>query len=657
MKMLEHLFSPGKIGTMAPKNRIVMTAMGNYLANTDGTVSEKDLAFYGARAKGGVGTIITECASVDFERGKGNTHQISVADDKFIPGLKRLAEEIHQYDGKIVVQIYHPGRQGISVINGNLPMMAPSAVECPAVHQPAVAMSEEEIKEMVAKFINAAVRLKKAGIDGVEVHAAHGYLIHEFLSPRANKRTDKYGGSLENRMRFLEEIVTGIREQCGRDYPLLVRLSIDEFADTVGHPDDGLQLPESVRIAKRLEELGVDAIDASSGTYETMNTAWEPTSFEQGWKVHLSEAVKKEVNIPVIRVAVIRDPEFADQVIAEGKMDFVGSARQHFADAEWANKAREGRCGDIRKCISCLYCMETLMAADQTSIPVGCSINIEAGNELDYSNLKEDGEGRVVAIIGAGPAGLEAARILAMRKFKPVVFEKSDRVGGQLYFASQPPNKGKITWLIDYLEEQTKKLGIEVRLNTVPTLEDLEELNPYAVFVAQGSSPAIPRSIPGTDGREVLTPIDILNGNVELENKKVGVVGSGMTGLEVAHLLAEAGNEVSVFEMGENIGSDIFFQNLIDVMTHIGPLNVPMYPKHKLIGIDNGKTSFEAIETGETKEFMFDHVVLSLGTTSNKDLVNEIQSNFKIVKILGDATKPGRIRDAIESGYLTAYHL
>ncbi|WP_251552142.1 FAD-dependent oxidoreductase [Neobacillus muris] len=655
--MLTHLFSPGKIGTMVPKNRIVMTAMGNYLANTDGSVSEKDLAFYGARAKGGVGTIITECASVDWERGKGNTHQISVSDDKHIPGLKRLADEVHQYDGKIVVQIYHPGRQGISVINGNLPMMAPSAVECPAVHQPAAAMTEEEISEMAEKFIRAAVRLKKAGIDGVEVHAAHGYLVHEFLSPRANKRTDQYGGSLENRMRFLEEIVTGIREQCGKEYPLLVRLSVEEFADTVGHPEDGLKLPEGVEIAKRLEELGVDAIDVSSGTYETMNTAWEPASFEQGWKVRLSEAVKKAVKIPVIGVAVIRDPEFADQVIAEGKMDFAGSARQHFADAEWSNKAKEGRFDEIRKCISCLYCMETLMGADQSPTPCQCGINIEAGRELEFSSLKEDGEGRTVAVIGAGPAGLEAARILAMRKFKPVIFEKSDRIGGQLYFASQPPNKGKITWLIDYLKGQIEKLAIEVRLNTVPTLEALKELNPYAVFVAQGSSPVIPRSIPGSDGAEVLTPIDILSGKIKLENKKVGVVGSGMTGIEVAHLLAEEGNEVSLFEMGDQIGSGIFFQNLIDVMTHMGPLHVPMYTKYRLMGLDNGKASFEALETGERKEFMFDYVILSLGTASNKDFIEEIQSTFKMVKILGDAAKPGRIRDAMESGYLTAYNL
>lgn len=441
--MFEYLFSKGKIGTMETKNRIVFTPMGNALANTDGTVSQKDIYFYGARAKGGVGVVFTECAIVDGERGKGNGKQICVYDDKFIPGLKALADEIHKYDSKIVVQIYHPGRQGISLINGNLPMLAPSEVECNVVHQPTEAMTIKQIEDMVDKFVNAAVRLKKAGIDGVEVHAAHGYLVNQFLSPYTNKRTDKYGGSLENRMRFLEEIIIGIREKCGKDYPLIVRLSVDEFLGYVGLSEEGLHVEESVKIAKRLEELGVDALDISCGIYETMNVSWEPSSFEQGWKIYLPETIKKAVNIPVIGVAVIRDPEYADKMIREGKIDFAGSARQHFADPDWSNKAKEGRVNEIRKCISCLHCMETLMKADSSGMSCQCSINIQGGNEYEYSNFKEDGEGKVVAIIGAGPSGLEAARVLAIRKYKPVIFEKSDKLGGQLQLANKPPKKEK----------------------------------------------------------------------------------------------------------------------------------------------------------------------------------------------------------------------
>lgn len=655
--MFNNLFSKGKIGSMETKNRIVMTPMGIHLGNPDGSMSDETVAFYAARAKGGVGVIFTEVTIVEESRGRGNFKQMSAAHDKHIDGLKKLADEIHKYDSKIVVQIYHPGRQGVSAVNGNLPMLAPSAIECQCVHQPTVAMTTEEIEEMVENFIEAAVRVKKAGIDGVEVHGAHGYLVNQFLSPHTNHRTDKYGGNFENRLRFLEEIVTGIRERCGKDFPLVVRLSVDEFYEKIGLPEEGLHLEDGVKIAKRMEELGVDAIDVSSGTYETMNTAWEPTSFDQGWKINLPETVKKSVNIPVIGVGVIREPEYADRIIAEGKLDFVGSARQHFGDPEWSNKAKEGRADECRKCISCLHCMETLMSADITKSPCQCAINIQSGRELDYSNFKEDGDGRTVAIIGAGPAGLEAARVLAMRKFKPVVFEKSDKIGGQLEFANKPPKKEKITWLIDYLRVQAKKLGIEIRLNTTPTIDDLKELNPYAVFVAQGSNPIMPKSISGIDGEEVLSTVDILSGKVKLKGKKVGVVGSGMTGLETAELLAEMGNEVTVFEMADNIGPGLFFQNLIDIMDRISQYGIKLYPKHKLIKIDNGQATFELMENNEIKDYSFDNIIISLGTRSNIELLDQINANFDTVKILGDASKPGKIRNAMETGFVTAYNL
>lgn len=654
--MFDGLLSKGKIGTMETRNRIVMTAMGNALANNDGTVSQRDINFYGARAKGGVGLIITECTIVD-ERGKGNTKQICVYDDRFIPGLKALAEEVHKYGGKIAVQIYHPGRQGISAINGNLPMMAPSDVECKVVRQPVQAMSIEQIEEMVNKFVDAAVRIKNAGIDGVEVHGAHGYLINQFLSPYTNKRTDKYGGNLENRMRFLEEIVVGIKEKCGKDFPLLVRLSVDEFLGMVGLPNEGLHIEESVKIAKRLEELGVDALDISCGIYETMNVAWEPSSYEQGWKVHLAETIKKSVNIPVIGVSVYRDPEFANRMIEEGKIDFAGSARQHFADPEWANKAKEGKLDEIRKCISCLYCMESLMNADITGASAQCSINIQSGREGELNDFKEDGAKRVVAIIGAGPAGLEAARILAKRRFKPVIFEKSDKLGGQLQLANKPPKKEKINWLIDYLKTQIEKAGIEVRYNTAPTVEILKQLNPYAVFIAQGSNPIMPKSIRGIDRKNVLVAEDILSGKVRLNDKKVAVVGSGMTGLETAHYLAVDGNDVSVFEMADEIGPGLFFQNLIDILGHLGSFKVKLYPKHKLVEIGEDKVVFENTETKENVHHVFDYVVLSLGRTPNTELIDEIKAAFDNVVVLGDAKQAGKIRNAMESGFMAAYNL
>ena len=655
--MFPHLFSEGEIGKMQTKNRIVMTAMGNHLANTDGSVSERDIAFYGARARGGVGLIITECAIVDRERGRGNNQQISVADDIFIPGLNRLAQEVHKYDGKILVQIYHPGRQGISVINGNLPMPAPSQVECRVVRQPVVAMTTEEVEEMVEKFVQAAVRVKAAGMDGVEVHGAHGYLINQFLSPYTNLREDRYGGSFENRLRFLEEIVSGIRQRCGEEFPLIVRLSVDEFLETTGQPEKGLHLEDGVRIAEHLEKMGVDAIDVSAGIYESMNVAWEPSSFEQGWKLYLAEAVKKAVSIPVIGVAVFRDPAYADQALAEGKLDFVGSARQHYADPEWSNKAREGRVGELRRCISCLYCMERLMEADMSPIPCGCGINIQTGRELEYSESKPDGAGRIVAIIGGGPAGLEAARVLALRKFKPIIFEKTNRLGGQLELANKAPQKDKINWLLEYLKNQVEKFAVEIRLNTAPTFEQLQELKPYAVFLAHGSKQIMPASVQGIDGEEVLNCVDVLDGKLEFTGKKVGVVGSGLTGIETAHLLAKNGNQVSLFEMADAIGPGIYFQNLIDLMSRIGKLGVQMYPKHKLVKVEKGTAVFEETDSGAEKAYSFDAIVISVGAEPNRELTEEIQAEFERVYLLGDASEVGKIRNAMETGFMTAYNL
>ncbi|OBR94228.1 MULTISPECIES: FAD-dependent oxidoreductase [Clostridium] len=657
--MYQKLFSSKNIGSMTVRNRIVMTAMGNHLAEADGSVSESDIAFYGERAKGGVGLIITECACINLEIGKGNCHQIAVDDDKYIEGLKRMADEIHKYGSVVAVQIYHPGRQGIAVINGNTTMQAPSVTECQVVHQPTHEMTKEEIKDTIDRFIQGAKRLQKAGIDAVELHGAHGYMIGQFLSPYTNKRTDEYGGSFEKRMRFLDEIIAGVRKECGSNYPIIVRYSADECMGYAGHPELGIHLDEGVKIAKHLEAQGVDALDVSCGIYETMNTSWEPVGFDQGWKINIPAKIKESVSIPVIGVSVIREPEFAEKVLEEEKVDFIGSARQFFADPEWGNKAQEGKEKSIRKCISCLYCMETLMSADMGSAPMACAINYQGGRENQYGDdcLKKDGKGRVVVVIGAGPSGMEAARILAKREFKPIVFEKNSKVGGQIVYASKPPKKEKTAWLIDYQKGQLDELGVEVKTDHAPTIDEIKALNPYAVFVAQGSNPIMPKSIPGLDGEKVYTPMDILSGKVTLKSKKVGVIGSGMTGIETAELLGSQGNKVTVFEMADEIGPGIFFQNLIDVMGRIAEHEIKLYPKHKLVKIDGTTVTVETTDTQESKNFDFDAVVVSLGTASNKELVEEIKTVFDKVVLLGDAAKAGRIEAAVGSGYKAAFEL
>jgi len=655
--MYNTLFSPMKIGRLTIPNRVVMTAMGNHMALPGGEASEIDVNFYGARAKGGVGLVISECLTVDYEHGKGNFGQMSADDDKFIPGLKKVADAVHANGGVIAAQIYHPGRQGIKDLNNCESMPSASDVECQAVHQPVHPMTKEEIDACVKKFGAAAKRLKDAGWDAVEVHGAHGYLINQFLSPYTNKRTDEYGGSLENRLRFGKEIMEEIKAQCGEDFPIIVRLSVDEHLELVGNPGGGIVLSEGVEIAKAFESYGAAALDISCGIYETMNTAWEPIGFDEGWKIDAVKAVKDAVKVPVIGVAVIRNPQFAEKLLEDGVCDFIGSARQFFADPDWAIKAKEGRESEIRRCISCMYCMETLMETDITHVTVACAINWQGGREAEYGDdaLKKDGDGKVVAIIGGGPAGLEEAIVLAKRGFKPVIFEKSKELGGQLLLASKPPKKEKMLWLLEYQKAMLKKYGVEIRLCTAPGVDDLKALNPYAVIVAQGSSPSLPASIPGLCADNVFTPPQILNGQVDLTGKKVAVIGSGMTGLETAEYIASKGNTVSIFEMEKDIGPGLFFQVLIDVMSRLGAHQPEIHTLHKLTKIDGNKAYFE--NEGETKEYEADAFVVSLGVAPNTALVDEIKRAFDKVYVVGDALAGGRLEPAIGGAYKAAFEL
>jgi 2,4-dienoyl-CoA reductase-like NADH-dependent reductase (Old Yellow Enzyme family)/thioredoxin reductase len=644
------LLSTGKIGTLELKNRVVMTAMGTGYSNPDGTPSERIIKYYEERAKGGVGLIVTEVTRVNDDHGKASDGQLSVSKHANIEGLSKLPERIHQYGTKIFVQLHHPGRQNATAAIGGQPVTAPSAIPCGLMQQETRALTTEECEGLVQDFVNGAKIAKAAGFDGVELHAAHGYLLNQFLSPYTNKRTDKYGGSFENRMRFIEEIIIGIRQELG-DYPLMVRLTVDEFLNTIGAPEPGIVLEEGVKIVQALENLGIDAIDVSSGIYETMNTIVEPTSYAQGWRTHLSQAVKAAVKIPVVAANVIRKPEFAEELLENGTIDFVGIGRGLLADPEWVNKTAEGRECDIRNCISCLHCFESIFAGN-----LECAVNPRLGRELQFNNLQEDGTGQTVAIIGAGPAGMESARTLAMRGFKPVIFEKEATVGGQLLLANKPPQKEKIDWLIEYLDNQLKQLGVEVRLNTEATVEAITEINPIAVFVATGADAFIP-GINGADGDNVYTTTDILNGSVTLSGKKIAVVGSGMTGLETAELLAEQGNTVTVYEMAPQIGPGAYFQNLIDVTTKLMKLGVGMLPGHKLQKIIDTSIVLEKVESSEVVEAPVDAVILSLGVRPNNKIVDIMKANFENVKQIGDVNAPRKIAQAIKEGYTEAYNL
>ena len=651
------LLSPMKIGNIEIKNRAVMTAMGCSLANLDGTPSDEIIAYYVERAKGGVGLIINEVTRVDDETGVTEIRQLCMTKDENIPAFKKFTDAVHEAGAKIFCQLHHPGRQTYTAFTGIEAVVSASDQPCGLCQQPTRALTLEEVHVMVNKFIAGAVRAKTAGYDGIELHAAHGYLLEQFLSPYTNHRSDEYGGNTENRMRILTEIIYGIHEKCGRDFPISVRITVDECLEMCGIPAKGLELDETIKMCRILEEKGIDVLNVSVGMYETVNTVVEPNSFAEGWRSDLVKKVKEQVSIPVMGNAVIRHPEFAEKLLEEGYQDFISMGRTFLADPEWVKKTQEGRGCEIRKCISCLYCFETVLAALATGDPLKCALNPRTGHEAKYGELKPDGGGRKVAVIGAGPAGMEAALILARRGFKPVIYESKDRVGGQLNIADKPPKKDRITELVNSMDQELKALGVEVKLNTPGTTEAMKELNPYGIIVATGGTPIIPGSIEGIRRENVCTNEELLSGKADYTGKHVAVIGARNNGLETAEYLASKGNKVTVVEMLKEAGSGIYFQVLMDIMGSLGKLGVEFKLGRQLAAVEETAVKVKNVETGEMEEISVDAVVLSVGTRSVDVLSEELKKEHKNVIVIGDAKEAGRIGDATRAGYEAACSL
>lgn len=679
------LFTPGKIGTVELKNRIVMPPMMLGFGQFNGTPTEKMMDYYEERAKGGTGLIITEITRVDDFSGASAFAQLAISHDYHIEPLKEMIGRVHNHGCKMFIQLHHPGRQNLSLMMGTVPLsismekimgslyskmffsIAPtgkklmekdlllktySPSKCERAYSAESInkqMTVRQIKKITREFIDGAVRAKKAGADGVELHAAHGYLIQQFLSPYTNVRTDEYGGNLEKRMKFLLDIINGIKAECGKDYPVVVRLSIDECYDKIGKPDLGYKLEDGVKMAKILEQEGIDAIDVSCAGYDTYNYWLEPTSFEPGWRKYMAAAVKKEVKIPVLAANLIRSPEQAENQLNEGIQDFVCLGRPQIADPHWANKVKDGKEDEIKRCICCLLCMESMQTNAYKGTHANCSVNPKLGCEKE--TLKKNGNSRTVVIVGAGPAGLMSAEILSKRGFKAIVLEKSNEAGGQLQLANKPPLKDKINWCINDLVANATHNGAEIKYNTEADEKIINSYKPYAVIIATGGFSIKPKSITGSQRDNVYTTTDILSGAVKLENKNVAVIGSGMTGLETAELLCETKNTVTVVEMADTVAPGVWMQHIDDCMPRLNSHNVKFIVGHKLTEITEDGFELSCVKNKNIKLVSVDTVVLSLGVASENKLYNSLKDKFKNVYVIGDAKKQGRIADATSQAY------
>ena len=679
------LFTPMKIGGVTIKNRVVMAPMLMGFGQFDGAVTAQMADYYEQRAKGGAGLIITEVTRVDDRTGAAAFAQMALTHDSQIAPLAALAGRIHAHGAKLFVQLHHPGRQNMGLLIGTVPLsifmdrhfrgyrklmykivpagkvlmekklvprvVAPS--KCEESYFSGArsrALRKGEIKKLIGQFAAAALRAQKAGADGVELHASHGYLIQQFLSPHTNKRRDEYGGSLDNRMRFLMEIIAAVRAACGKDFPLIVRLTVDECYDRVGRPGTGYGLEEGLEMALRLERAGIDAIDVSCAEYDAFNCWLEPMSYEDGWRAYMAAAVKKEVSIPVIAVNLIRSPEQAEKQLRDGVQDFISLGRPLIADAFWAHKVQEGKTDQITRCINCLYCIESMQNNAYIGSHAGCSVNARVGRETEV--LPADGQGRTVAVIGAGPAGMAAASFLCERGFRPIVFEKNAQPGGQLIPGGKPPHKNKIAWCVEDLYACALRGGAEFRFGIEADESLIVALAPYAVIIATGGETLRLPAASGDGSIRVLTAEEALAHPEAVRGREVVVVGSGMTGLETAESLSASGRQVSVAEMAPQAAPGVWMQHIDDILPRLAEKGVKIYTSLKLESVKgNTLTLRRQDRSRELVEMPCDTLVLAVGIRSVKTLYDQLSGWLERLYVCGDADKTGRIADAVASAY------
>lgn len=637
----EHLFKPIVINNMELKNRIALAPMGALLAYDGGMPSRRLIDHYVARAEGGCGLIMVEDTTVHSSLALcfGEIGVGAIYDDSLIPGWKKLMDEIHKAGAKASIQLWHPGRQAPAV-GPERPPWAPSMLPCPCPNCQDIphVMSIADIDEIIDCFAQAARRVKEAGVDAIELCGTHGYLIAQFMSAYSNRRTDKYGGDLRSRMRFALEIIEACRARVGPDFPIIFRFSADERVP------GGRTIEESVSIAPWLVEAGVDCLSVSTGVYAVIEAyTAAPMAVPKGFLMRDAEAIKQAAKVPVIAVGRLNDPLIAEQFVAQGKADIVAVGRQMLADPEWANKVKSGDLEDIRWCTSCSHeCLHALM----TKFTFKCQVNPELGREREMAITKAATSKRVV-VVGGGPAGMEAARVAALRGHDVTLFEREPELGGQYRLAAVPPTKQEILPYIKYQMRQLDKASVKIKLATEATAAEIDKLKPDAVVIAAGSTPLVPK-IPGIDGKNVVDARDVLKFKA-ITGKKVLVAGGGMVGCETADLLASYGRKVTIVEMLPDIASDMVPGPKYHLLRRLDEQKVNILTS---CTIESFTADGAVVKRDGVKETIrgIDTIVLALGAVSDNNLAQKLDGKVKEIHIIGDAEKPGDATEAIAAG-------
>ncbi len=643
--MKSKLFEPIMIGNLQVPNRIVMPSMVTQYGESTGFVTQRQIDYYTERAKNRVGLLIVEAAAVS--RGARILgKQINIYEDAYIPGLKKLAESVKKAGACCFIQIQHGGRQASSAYNNGLHNVAPSVIAKRNGELPRE-LNVEEIDRIIEDFAQAVRRAREAGFDGVELHFAHGYLIAQFLSPLTNKRTDRYGGDLISRARLGVEIVQRIRQRIGESYPVIARICGDEFIK------GGLVLRDAQKIAAMLEEAGLNAINVSGGYTSSHEEGYlnclvpassVPMSIPRGRMLSLAEGVKKVVKVPVIAVSRLDDPELAEKVLNEGKADMIAMGRAFIADAAFAEKVYRKQYSDIRHCIACNTCMLKMFTESNLS----CAVSAETGREAEFQ-IKPASRAKRVLIVGGGPAGMEAARVAALRGHKVTLVEKKPYLGGNMVPAAAVDFKRDISLFTKYLTNAVSKLGVEVRLNTQFDQGKILALKPDVVILATGALPQVPSG----NRSNVTDAVSVLEGNAETGSNVV-VVGGGMIGCEVAAFLAQKGKKVTIVEMrvadysdtdGLALDMEPGFRRwlLFDLLP---TLPVAVIGKSTYKEVTDEGVIVEDRE-GVRKLIAGDTIVFAIGLQCNNGLKSKLEGKVPELYEIGDCVKARKIIDAV----------
>jgi 2,4-dienoyl-CoA reductase-like NADH-dependent reductase (Old Yellow Enzyme family)/thioredoxin reductase len=613
----KRLFEPYTLRGITLKNRLISAPCERNYANTDGSVTQQYIDYVEERAKGGVGLINVESIYVD-PVGRGHIRQLGIHNDGMIPGLKRMVGAAHKHGAMIAAHLYSAGREASSYITGRQPI-APSSVPCKTLAGGDMprSLTLPEIQEQIEMYGEAARRAVEAGFDVMMIHGAHGYMIGQFLSPFSNKRTDQYGGSFENRMRFPLEVLAKIRSVVGDKVPIAYRMSGEEKLE------GGLTIEDSIRLSMAFPRGCL---------------------VEDGWKI------KQKVKIPVSIVGRINHPDLAEEILAAGKADFISLGRALHADPYWPMKAQEGRVDDIRICPACMSCSDQLA----TNLPITCAINPEAGRESEL-RIKPATIAKKVLVVGTGPAGMEAARVASLRGHKVILCEKGDQMGGQINYASTPHHKKEFLGIIHYLEGQLRKSAVEIRMGTTVTADLIKRINPDAVVIATGAEPAVPFT-PGADKNHVCTAIDVLSGKTILEKGPTVLIGAGLVGMETALFLEEEGiTPIIIIEPTDKLGGNVGLRTGLFARNSVNSSpNIEVKLKTTVEEIKDDSIIIQ--KEGKYDELRVKNVVLATGMRNNNDLAEELKAAGFAVELylVGDCNFPRTIKEATEEGAIAA---